>query len=120
LSRQTKVRVFRQKAARPVKISSNFTKKDFCRIVSKAKEHIKKGDIIQVVLSQRFKAKLSGNFIDIYRRLRSINPSPYMYCLKLGDFNIVGSSPEMLIRCEDGLIETRPMLAPPPPPAKAL
>ncbi|MFC1708901.1 anthranilate synthase component I [Candidatus Omnitrophota bacterium] len=97
------------KSRAPVKISSNFTKERFCRIVKKAKKYIKRGDVIQVVLSQRFKTKLVDNFIEIYRRLRSINPSPYMYCLKLGDFKIVGSSPEMLVRCEDGLIETRPI-----------
>lgn len=109
LTRQKMTRDFRHKPNMSTKISSNFTKSKFCRIVSKAKEHIKKGDIIQVVLSQRFKARLSDSFIDIYRRLRSINPSPYMYCLKLGDFHIVGSSPEMLVRCEDGLVETRPI-----------
>jgi anthranilate synthase component 1 len=90
-------------------VSSNLTKQRFCSIVSKAKKYIKSGDVIQVVLSQRFQTKLCDNFIDVYRRLRSINPSPYMYCLKLGDFKIVGSSPEMLIRCEDGVIETRPI-----------
>jgi len=109
LSKQAKVKVADAKVKDPGKVSSNFTKQKFCRIVSKAKEYIRKGDIIQVVLSQRFKTRLSGSYIDVYRRLRSINPSPYMYCLKLGDFNIVGSSPEMLIRCEDGLVETRPI-----------
>ncbi len=109
LSKQVKVKASDTKVKDFGKISSNFTKKKFCRIVSKAKEYIRKGDVIQVVLSQRFKIRLSGSYIDIYRRLRSINPSPYMYCLKLGDFNIVGSSPEMLIRCEDGMVETRPI-----------
>lgn len=90
-------------------VSSNFTKRAFCERVAKAKEYIRKGDIIQVVLSQRFQVKHSDSPIEIYRRLRSINPSPYMYFLKLGSFSIVGSSPEMLIRCEDGSIETRPI-----------
>jgi anthranilate synthase component 1 len=109
LSRQVKVKEFGQKSKSPVRIDSNFSKKSFCKIVSKAKEYIQKGDIIQVVLSQRFKVKSQDNSVDIYRRLRSINPSPYMYYLKFKDFKIVGSSPEMLIRCEDGLIETRPI-----------
>ena len=109
LSKQIKTKKLKPRSKRSFKISSNFTKENFYRIVSKAKKYIKRGDVIQVVLSQRFKSKLFDNSIDIYRRLRSINPSPYMYYLKLGDFNIVGSSPEMLIRCEDGLIETRPI-----------
>ncbi|MDD5005927.1 MAG: anthranilate synthase component I [Candidatus Omnitrophica bacterium] len=109
LSKKAGIKEISQKKRIPLKIVSNFSKNDFCRIVSKAKEYIKKGDIIQVVLSQRFKVKLSDHAINIYRRLRSINPSPYMYYLKLEDLNIVGSSPEMLIRCEDGFIETRPI-----------
>ena len=109
LTKQIKIKESRPRLKRSVKINSNFSKKTFCQIVSKAKKYIKRGDVIQVVLSQRFKTKLSDRPIDIYRRLRSINPSPYMYYFKFKDFNIVGSSPEMLIRCEDGLIETRPI-----------
>lgn len=109
LSKQIKLKELALPCGDSVNIKSNFTKKAFCNIVSKAKEYIKKGDIIQVVLSQRFKVKLKDNPIDVYRRLRSINPSPYMYYLNLGDFKIIGSSPEMLIRCEEGLIETRPI-----------
>ena len=90
-------------------VESNFTKKGFMNIVSRAKEHIRKGDIIQVVLSQRFKVRIRKEPFDIYRTLRSLNPSPYMYFLKLRDTEIVGSSPEMLVRCEDGLIQTRPI-----------
>jgi len=90
-------------------ISSNLKKSDFIRMVKKAKEYIKKGDIIQVVLSQRFKVKTQKDHFEIYRALRSLNPSPYMYYLKLKDFSIVGSSPEMLVRCENGLVETRPI-----------
>jgi len=90
-------------------LQSNFSKDSFCRIIKKAKGYIKRGDIIQVVLSQRFKIKLSQSPIQIYRRLRSINPSPYMYYLKFPEFELVGSSPEMLVRCEDGNIETRPI-----------
>lgn len=91
------------------KVGSNFSKEEFCEKVSKAKQYIRRGDIIQVVLSQRFKVKLCDTPMDIYRRLRSINPSPYMYFLKLGSFAIVGSSPEMLVRSEDDVIETRPI-----------
>ena len=109
LTKQIKIKESRPRLKRSVKINSNFSKKTFCQIVSKAKKYIRRGDVIQVVLSQRFKTKLLDSPIDIYRRLRSINPSPYMYYLKFKNFNIVGSSPEMLIRCEDNLIETRPI-----------
>jgi anthranilate synthase component 1 len=90
-------------------ISSNFKKPEFCKIVKKAKEYIKKGDIIQVVLSQRFRIKLNKSPFDVYRALRSLNPSPYMFFLKLKDVSLIGSSPEMLVRCEDGLVQTRPI-----------
>jgi len=92
-----------------IKIFSNFRKQEFQNIVRKAKTYIKRGDIIQVVLSQRFKVKVERRPFEIYRSLRSINPSPYMYYLKLKDVILIGSSPEMLVRCEDGLIQTRPI-----------
>ncbi|MDD5730088.1 MAG: chorismate-binding protein, partial [Candidatus Omnitrophica bacterium] len=92
-----------------IKIESNFKKSEFCGIVNKAKEYIRKGDIIQVVLSQRFKAKINKAPFDIYRDLRSLNPSPYMFFLKLKDATFIGSSPEMLVRCEEGVVETRPI-----------
>ncbi len=94
---------------RRVNIASNFTKSEFRNIVSKAKSYIKKGDIIQVVLSQRFKIKLEKGPLDIYRKLRSLNPSPYMFFLKLKDIFLIGSSPEMLVRCEEGRIQTMPI-----------
>jgi len=90
-------------------ISSNLKKSEFISMVKKAKEYIKKGDIIQVVLSQRFKVKTQKDHFEIYRALRSLNPSPYMYYLKLKNFSIVGSSPEMLVRCENGLVQNRPI-----------
>jgi anthranilate synthase component 1 len=90
-------------------MDSNFTKPGFCRMVSRAKEYIRKGDIIQVVLSQRFKFKISKKPFEIYRSLRSINPSPYMFFLKLKDLVLIGSSPEILVRSEEGKIETRPI-----------
>jgi len=90
-------------------ISSNFTKAGFKAIVRRAKAYIKKGDIIQVVPSQRFQVKTKKPPFVIYRSLRSLNPSPYMYFLKLKGFCIAGSSPEMLVRSENGLIQTRPI-----------
>ncbi|MBU0547685.1 MAG: anthranilate synthase component I [Candidatus Omnitrophica bacterium] len=90
-------------------ISSNLRRPEFMSMVKKAKEYIKKGDIIQVVLSQRFKVKTQKDHFEIYRALRSLNPSPYMYYLKLKNFSIVGSSPEMLVRCENGLVQSRPI-----------
>lgn len=91
------------------KIKSNFTKKAFEDLVRKAKVYIKKGDIIQVVPSQRFEIPVSAHPFQIYRALRSINPSPYMYYLKLGSFSLVGSSPEVMVRCEEGSVELRPI-----------
>ncbi|MDI6606343.1 MAG: anthranilate synthase component I [Candidatus Omnitrophota bacterium] len=90
-------------------LSSNFKKGQFCRMVKAAKDYIKKGDVIQVVLSQRFKIRIKKEPFEIYRTLRSLNPSPYMFFLKLKDMILAGSSPEMLVRCEDGLIQTRPI-----------
>jgi len=92
-----------------IKIISNFKKSEFQDIVNKGKRYIKKGDIIQVVLSQRFKVNMDIGPLDIYRNLRSINPSPYMFFLKLNEVILIGSSPEMLVRCEDGLVQTRPI-----------
>ena len=92
-----------------VPISSNFEKSRFCGIVNKAKEHIKAGDIIQVVLSQRFKAKIKKEPFDIYRSLRGLNPSPYMFFLRLDRVTLIGASPELLVRCEDGFVQARPI-----------
>ena len=91
------------------RITSNFSKSRFIDVVNKAKRYIRQGDIIQVVLSQRFKAKINAPPFSVYRRLRSINPSPYMFFLKFGDLDLVGSSPEMLVKFEDGLAQTRPI-----------
>jgi len=90
-------------------IFSNFNQAGFCAIVDKGKNYIKKGDIIQVVLSQRFKTKIISGPLDIYRKLRRLNPSPYLFFLKMKGDYLIGSSPEMLVRCEDGLIQTRPI-----------
>jgi anthranilate synthase component 1 len=91
-------------------MSSNFTEEEFKKIVEAGKEHIKAGDVIQVVLSQRFKRKTKADGFSIYRALRSINPSPYMYYMELGGgAKIIGSSPEILVRCEDDIAEVRPI-----------
>lgn len=92
-----------------LKAKSNFTEDQFVKIVTEAKKQIKAGEIIQVVLSQRFEVNLKTEPFHIYRALRALNPSPYMYCLKFDDIQIIGSSPELLVRCEDGIVETRPI-----------
>lgn len=88
---------------------SNFTKSDYEEVVRRAKEYIAAGDIIQVVPSQRFSRPVSVDSFDIYRALRVVNPSPYMYYLKYDSFEIVGASPEMMVRVEDGVVQTRPI-----------
>ncbi len=90
-------------------VSSNFSPTEFEARVSQSKEHIYAGDIIQVVLSQRLARRTNATPFAIYRALRSINPSPYMYYLHLGDFYIVGASPELLVRVEDGVASTHPI-----------
>jgi anthranilate synthase component 1 len=90
-------------------VSSNFAPTEFEAIVSKAKEYIYAGDVIQAVLSQRLARRTAANPFAIYRALRSINPSPYMYYLHLGDFYIAGASPELLVRVEDGIVSTHPI-----------
>ncbi len=99
----------RKRNKHKISIISNFNKSEFKDTVIKAKSYIKRGDIIQVVLSQRFKVNIDIGPLDIYRNLRSINPSPYMFFLKLDEVILVGSSPEMLVRCEDGIVQTRPI-----------
>ncbi len=88
---------------------SGFTQQGFEAAVLKAKEYITDGDIMQVVLSQRMSIPYSASALDLYRALRCLNPSPYMYYLNLEDFHIVGSSPEILVRLEDGMITVRPI-----------
>ena len=88
---------------------SNFTKSDYEAVVRRAKKYIAAGDIIQVVPSQRFSCPVSVDSFEIYRALRMINPSPYMYYLKFEGFDIVGASPEMMVRVEDGIVQTIPI-----------
>jgi anthranilate synthase component 1 len=98
-----------QRDATPLAMESNMPVERYHAMVRKAKEYIKSGDIIQVVLSQRFSTKVRSKPLDIYRALRSVNPSPYMFILELGDFSLVGASPEVHVRCEDGNVEIRPI-----------
>jgi len=88
---------------------ANMTREDFIKQVARAKEYIKAGDILQVVLSQRFRIPFRGEPFDVYRKLRAVNPSPYLYYLDFGAFQVIGSSPEMLVRVEDGIVETCPI-----------
>ena len=87
----------------------NITKQSFEEAVEKAKEYIVAGDIFQVVLSKRYDFRINGNLMAFYRSLREINPSPYMYYFKAGNRQIVGSSPEMLVRVDNRVVETFPI-----------
>jgi anthranilate synthase component 1 len=89
--------------------ASTLSRFEFCSAVRKAKEYIRAGDVIQVVLSQRLAIETGADPFDVYRALRVVNPSPYMYYLRLGDLKIVGSSPEMLVRLEGERIDLRPI-----------
>ena len=91
------------------KVKSNTTKNQFLSMVNKAKEYIKLGDIFQVVLSQRFEAKLTKKPIEIYKKLRVTNPSPFMFFFNFHDFQIIGASPEILVRLRDNKITVRPI-----------
>jgi len=99
----------RKEIKRTIKVKSNISKQKFLNNVIKAKKYIKKGDIFQVVLSQRFKAKLEKDPIEVYKKLRVTNPSPFMYFFNFNDFQIIGASPEILVRLRDGQITIRPI-----------
>lgn len=92
-----------------VQFESTIGKEKFMQNVEKAIEYIKNGDIFQVVPSQVFKAKLSSNLFDVYRTLRTINPSPYMYLMQFDDLQLAGASPEMLVKVDDGIVTTMPI-----------
>jgi anthranilate synthase component 1 len=87
----------------------NMTKSEYLRMATAMQEHIRAGDIFQVVPSQRFSVPYAGRPIDLYRSLRTINPSPYMFCLEMAGLALVGSSPETHVRCEHGKVEIRPI-----------
>jgi len=94
----------------PASAKSNITQSDFEQNVRVAKEHIAAGDVFQVVLSQRFEAEYHGDALTLYRCLRLVNPSPYMFCLRFGaDFALIGSSPEMHVRLTGRNVEVRPI-----------
>lgn len=86
-----------------------FGRADFCQAVARARDYIRDGDIMQVVLSQRLTAPFAGSALDVYRALRGVNPSPYMYYLNFGEFQVVGASPEVLVRVEDREVTVRPI-----------
>jgi anthranilate synthase component 1 len=92
-----------------VEFKSNFKPEEFMEAVEKTKEYIQAGDIIQAVISQRWRTRLEVSPFDLYRALRVLNPSPYMFYIKTGDDFLVGSSPEVMVRVEGDRIETRPI-----------
>jgi anthranilate synthase component 1 len=89
--------------------AGNFSQVRFEQVVEEGKEFIRSGDIIQFVPSQRFTRPFAKSPLDLYRALRTVNPSPYMFILEAGDFSIVGASPEVHVRLTDGLVEIRPI-----------
>ncbi|MSQ31698.1 MAG: anthranilate synthase component I [Dehalococcoidia bacterium] len=91
------------------KAQANVSKEHFMEMVKKVKQYIHEGEVIQTVVSQRLTRKTTAAPFDIYRNLRTINPSPYMFYLDLGDVHIIGASPEMLVRVEDGYVHTHPI-----------
>ena len=93
----------------PIRVKSNTSKKKFLNMVNKAKNYIKIGDIFQVVLSQRFESRLSKSPLEIYKKLRITNPSPFMYFFNFSDFQIIGASPEILVRLRNNKITVRPI-----------
>ncbi len=108
LSNYSKI-VKKDYAINKIKIKSNISKIKFLNNVEKAKKYIKIGDIFQVVLSQRFETKLTKDPIEIYKKLRLTNPSPFMYFFNFNDFQIIGASPEILVRLRNNKITVRPI-----------
>ena len=94
---------------KPISFAPNMSKADFEKMVMHTKEYIRAGDIVQTVLSQRWDTRIQTTPFEIYRALRVINPSPYMYYLRVAGVELVGSSPETLVRCEDGTVAVRPI-----------
>jgi len=90
-------------------ILHGLSREEFCSLVEKAKQYIVDGDVFQVVLSRRIRQKARVDWFDVYRNLRMVNPSPYMYYLHMNDMAIIGSSPEMLVRVEENVVQTRPI-----------
>ena len=90
-------------------VQSNWTRDDYLRAVERCKQYVSDGDVIQVVLSQRFSRRTGAHPFEVYRSLRAINPSPYMYFLRFRDSYLVGASPELLVNIQDGLVEVHPI-----------
>ena len=109
LQKPATVKAGRRARKQKLAVTSNCTQSRYKSMVAKAKEHITAGDIIQVVLSQRLSVKIAVEPLEIYRALRALNPSPYMFYLNCDGLQLVGASPELLVRCENGLVETRPI-----------
>ena len=99
----------KNKNIKNIKVKSNLPKNKFLKMVDKAKRYIKLGDIFQVVLSQRFEANLTKKPLDIYKKLRITNPSPFMFFFNFNDFQIIGASPEILVRLRNNKITVRPI-----------
>jgi anthranilate synthase component I len=95
--------------ARPPKVASNFRRKEYQQAIRKAQQYIRAGDIFQVVISQRFSAKTKAAPFDVYRQLRALNPSPYLFYLHMNDVHVVGSSPEMLVKVQGKEVFYRPI-----------
>jgi len=91
------------------KITNNLNEEKFSEIVNKAKKYIYDGDIFQVVLSRKFSFEADGDYLKVYQKLRSLNPSPYLYHLKMNEKTVIGSSPEMLLRVTNDQVETFPI-----------
>ena len=98
-----------EKINKNIKLKSNTSKKKFLKMINKAKKYIRSGDIFQVVLSQRFEANLTKRPLEIYKKLRKTNPSPFMFFFNFNDFQIIGASPEILVRLRDNKITVRPI-----------
>lgn len=99
----------RSQAVKPLDFVSGFSEARFCAAVERIKEYIAAGDCMQVVPSQRLSAAFSADPVRLYRAIRRLNPSPYLYCMDLGDHHVVGSSPEILVRVEEGKVTVRPI-----------
>ena len=104
-----KINIMNDYIPKSIKVKSNTKKNKFLSMIKKAKKYIKLGDIFQVVLSQRFEAKLTKKPIEIYKKLRVTNPSPFMFFFNFKDFQIIGASPEILVRLRDNKITVRPI-----------
>jgi anthranilate synthase component 1 len=101
--------LFSANRADDLPVIPNMSREQYISMTTKMQDYIRSGDIFQVVPSQRFEVQYTGGAIDLYRTLRLVNPSPYMFCLEFSDFAVVGASPEVHIRCTNGKVEIRPI-----------